>query len=144
VGFKAKHKTYKLIFEDEEFEGLEVLARSLPLGSFMDTIGAMPTPAEALDPSRLTAEQRGAVGDMFAEFARALVSWNLEDDDGEPVPATLDGLQAQDIDFVMRIITAWMDALGGIPAPLAGRSTAGVPSLAGSIPMEPLSASRAS
>lgn len=46
---------------------------------------------------------------VYAGFAEALVSWNLEDwRTGEPVPPTLDGMLAQDAPFMLDVISAWI------------------------------------
>ena len=39
-------------------------------------------------------------------FAGAIVSWNLEDDDGQPVPTDRDTIRGQDIVFISRIVAA--------------------------------------
>jgi hypothetical protein len=136
MGFVPKKKTYRLRFEDSDMEGLDVRAGSL-------TVGAM------LDLSRLadTARDNPDEADrMFGEFARALITWNVEvdaaDDDGvsrQPVPPTLEGIRSLDVDFALAVIKAWLEAVSGVPDPLAGRSNSGQPSPEASIPMEPLS-----
>lgn len=122
-----QRKIYKLVFDDPEMNGLEVRARSV-------SIGAMRKVQETNDEFL-----------MMELFSKALVSWNLEDD-GVPVPATLEGLQDQDADLVLAIVGAWMGTIAGVPdaSPLDDASNSGKPSLEASIPMEPLSASQAS
>jgi hypothetical protein len=142
VGYKVRNKVLKLVFEDPEMDGLEVRARSLPLGVFMDRFAKVPT--NVTDPRKLTAEERASSWDVISVFADVLVSWNLEDEHDQPIPATLAGLKTLELDFAMQILHAYMDAVGGVDAPLAGSSTAGETSVAGSIPMVPLSESRAS
>jgi hypothetical protein len=122
-----QRKVYRLVFDDPEMDGLEVRAKSVSLG-------AMRKAADSDDEFL-----------MMELFAKALVSWNLEDD-GEPVPATLEGLEDQDPEFVTAIITAWTGTISGVPdaSPLGGGSDSGRRSLEASIPMETLSPSRAS
>jgi hypothetical protein len=149
MGFVRQSKTYRLTFEDPEFEGLEVRARSVPVGTLVELIGLASVVERGT--GSLTADETKAVGQLFAGFGKALVSWNLEepilDDDGEPtgevrpVPATVEGLYSQDLEFVMQIISAWMEAVGGVAAPLGQRSADGAPSLEASLPMEPSSPS---
>lgn len=142
MGYKAQRRILVIReWPDETLAGLEVKARSVKTGEFLQFGKAM-TRAQA---AGLTAEDGVAAVDGLLElFARSLVSWNLEDEEGNPVPATLAGLLDQDNDWTQRVIMTWLEAVGGAPGPLGQRSTGGETSLAASIPMEPLSASRAS
>jgi hypothetical protein len=127
VGYRVKRKVYKLVFADEEMAGLEVVARSMTTGQLIELNGKD--------------SGHGAQSDAFAS---ALVSWNLEDEDGAPVPATLEGIRSLEVDFTLKIMNAWLDAVNGVSAPLDPSSSGGLPSVVGSIPMETLSASLAS
>jgi hypothetical protein len=138
AGFKRARKTYRLRFaEGSELEGLEVVAGSLPLGEFLGL-------TELADIDVHNPADLAKVGVLFESFAGALQSWNLVDDDDRPVPATLEGVKAQDYEFMLEVIGEWMTAIGGVPAPLGQRSGGGVPSVVASLPMEPLSPSQAS
>jgi hypothetical protein len=138
MGFVPQKRAYRLRFEADDMAGLEVRATSL-------SVGAM------LDMARLSDSAHSNPDDadrMFAEFARALVSWNVEEDtadaDGvgrQPVPATYEGLRSLSLDFALQVINAWMQAVAGVADPLAGTSASGPPSVEASIPMEPLSSS---
>jgi hypothetical protein len=77
-----------------------------------------------------------AVGDLFETFATALVSWNLEDEDGTPVSADLEGIQSQDMEFILAVVRAWLEAVSSVNAPLGEGSTGGGTSQVPSIPME--------
>jgi hypothetical protein len=122
MGFKREPRTYLLVFDDPELEGLEVRARSLSVGELND------------DETTL-----------LENFANALVKWNLEDRDGNPLPATLETLNTYpDIDFINGLARAWIKAVAGVGDELGKDSDSGRPSLEGSIPMESLSPSRAS
>jgi len=132
MGFKRQTTVYDLHFEDPRFEGLEVQAKSLPTGKLMKLM-------------RLSTQIGGkgvddlaSVDELFGGFAAALVSWNLEEEDGTPIPATLDAINDQDFDFVMAVIMAWMEAVAGVPSDLGKDSTSGDPSLEASLPMAPV------
>jgi hypothetical protein len=146
-GFVRERKVYKLTFRDHELEGLVVRARSVPLGVFLDLMELASSAGldtiEELDWSNLPEGAADAIRRLLEEFGRALVEWNLEDENG-PVPATFEGLAGQDLDLAMEIIEAWMTAIAGVAGPLGQSSPDGKPSLAGSLPMEPLSESPAS
>lgn len=135
MGYKRAKKVYNLVFADPDMEGLEVKAHSMPLGdllSMADTIDNIAT-ATIEDIDRL-----------LATFASVLVSWNLEDDDDRPIPATLDGLKSQDQEFVFGIVMSYINAVSRVADPLPQPSPGGEPSLAASIPMETSSESLAS
>jgi hypothetical protein len=137
TGFRKPAKVYRLKFADEEFAGLEVKAKSVPLGTFLE-LSTLAEPIAGGD----SREQVTRVSQLFAGFAQALISWNLEDEEtGEAVPATYDGIMAQEFDFVLAIITAWMEAISGVAAPLANGSTSGDTTLEASLPMAPISPS---
>lgn len=138
TGYRRPRKVYKLVFEDPSMGGLEVRATGVSLGTLTDLVKLA---EQAKD--RTSAEALAAFGELVDGFGKALRSWNLEDDDG-PVPATVDGLVAQDADFAMEIILAWMEAIAGVSGPLVRRSSGGGPSPEASIPMEVLSPSLAS
>lgn len=128
-GFRPGRKTYRLEFEDgHDLAGLVVRATSVGTGEFFEL--------SKLADGRFGLEE-GA--ELVERFSTHLVSWNLEEDDGTPVPATLEGLRSQEFDHVISIIMQWMDAVAGVSAPLAQPSPGGVPSPVESIPMETLS-----
>lgn len=140
AGYKRKRTIYRLKFEDPEMEGLVVDATGANIEEFM-AIAELQDLAEG--GVELTTENLTRVADATSRIkillADHLVAWNLEDDDDVPVPATLAGVKAQEDEFILDIAMAWMDAVGGADAPKEPPSNGGSPSLAASIPMEPLS-----
>lgn len=127
MGYKRKTKIYELHFEDAEFDGLVVLAKSMSVEGFL---GMLDLTQRAEDPA--------AQKELFTTFAEQIVEWNLEDEADQPVPATVAGLLSQDFAFVMEIIGAWMKEISDVPVPLEPRSTSGSNALMASIPMESL------
>ncbi|MFF3511529.1 hypothetical protein [Streptomyces sp. NPDC002573] len=132
MGFKRNPKIYHLKWEDGEYAGLEVRVRSMSLG-------------------QLVASQKGTgyngkegIEGNIELFAERIVDWNLETEDGEPVPTTLDAIMGEDDDLIIDIVRRWNEAMAGVPAPLPESSPSGEPSPVASIPMEPLSESLAS
>ena len=107
-GFKLPKRTALLVFEGE-YEGAEVRVRlTVPLGVFLD-FGEVQTerPLEA-----------------YGMYMDAIVlGWNLEDDDGNPIPATREGMrQHVDQAFMLAMVRAWSKAAAEIPGPLASGS----------------------
>jgi hypothetical protein len=121
VGYQRP--TLKLVFTDPEMDGLEVRARRLSIG-------------ELLHITSLASDENAGTDDMLAALAAALLSWNLEDADGAPVPLTADGLKGQDYLLLEEIKKALIEASWAVPPPLSTPSTDGTPALEASIPME--------
>lgn len=138
MGFKVQRKVYKLVFKDPDYEGLEVTARELSSGELWEFIAAEKAGHAGGDGAL---EGRRRTMQMLAD---ALVAWNAETEEGEPIPPNLDGLLSQGPGFAARVMDAWTDALVGISAPLPVTSSGGQPSLEASIPMDVPSSSLAS
>lgn len=136
MGFKAKATILKLKFVDDEYEGLEIRAKSPSMGAFLEIAELADVDVTSAD-----ADDVAAVLKLFEHFVNSVKDWNLEDDDGEPVPTTVDGLKTLDINFVMDVIGAWMDGVKGMSPGLPPPSESGPPSQEASIPMEALSPS---
>jgi hypothetical protein len=132
-------KTYRLTFADEQYEGLEIKVRSTSMEGLLDV-----AQLGGLDKGNVSAADLVKLRPLFERFVSCVVSWNLEDDHGAPVPVTVEAFTAQDADFVMDTVLAWLEALVGAPGPLGGKSNAGAQFPAGSIPMETLSQSQPS
>jgi hypothetical protein len=96
MGYRPKREPGKLDFSGTEHDGLEVAVRPLPTSVMLDLLAAS---ARVGDP--------GMLHQVYATFAYALESWNVEDDDEQPVPADLDGLLSQEPGFVLALIKAW-------------------------------------
>jgi hypothetical protein len=139
MGYKVKRKIFKLSFQGTDWDGLEVVARSLNTGQFIELRAAQATSRAGGDGAE------DATGRMLELLAGALIEWNAEDEDtGQPIPPTLDGLHSQDLDFTVKIIDVWTDAIAGVRGPLRQTSSDGQPSLEASIPMDVPSESLAS
>jgi hypothetical protein len=128
VGYKRNPKVYKLIFDDTtDYPGLEVQVGTISMGQLI----AMRTGNGDKDSAQAGVES----------FAERIVSWNLEDENGQPVPTTLEAILGEDDDLIIAIIKKWNEAMAGVAAPLPQSSPAGELSAVESIPMAPLSES---
>lgn len=144
MGYKRQRKIYRLKFEDPSMEGLEVDTTGANVEEFVTLAQLTDLSEFAVNAAEITAENLARVtgaaeriADLFGAFAKHLVAWNLEDDDADgntvPVPATYEGIKTQDPEFVLEIIQAWMEAVGGVSGPKGLPSSAGAP-LAGVSP----------
>lgn len=112
MGYKAKANTITLKFADADFEGLEVVTKKVSVNQYMRLLALEEVKEESVE----------TVEEMFSIFANCLVKWNLEDEKGKAVPATLKGVKDQDIDFILTIIATWIQNIAGTPAPLGETS----------------------
>lgn len=106
-GFTPEPMHYRLTFADETLNGLVVTVRSVSIRRRI-----------SFDKVRLTLPKNGAeaekyIQDIYAEFCDRLVNWNLTDEDGNPVPRTIDGLMDQHDYVAQAIIKAWVDVING-------------------------------
>jgi hypothetical protein len=127
-GYKPVRQLYKIDFSETPHVGMEMVARGtsmsglLKLMDIADEIdGLMELDMESTPKSEIA----GKLRDLFAPFAKVIVSWNLIDDDDEPVPASLDGLMSQDPQFVGEILGYYTQAMTQAPPPLPAASPSG-------------------
>ena len=139
MGFTPPKTVYRLDFEDTELDGLEVRMRGGNLGQTFgigDLVGVTEENA--------TPEDAKAILRQYEEIAKHLVSWNVEDENKNPVPADLEGLKTLETRHVNMIVAAWQRAQADVPGPLSKPSSSTRPPELLSIPMEPLTEPRAS
>lgn len=123
MGYRPQSKVYKLVFADPEMDGLTVRMRSPRIGELRELLALA-----QFDPKNPQPEDARNAGRLFEVFADALISWNVEDDQGAPVPADLAGVSTQDADFIQQIVREWL-AVFKVSAPLGNGSSAGERSL---------------
>lgn len=143
MGFRPQEKTFRVVFdEDHDLHGLWLRTRSVPIGTILDVMRSAGASMRGGTPG---VEDIESVGLLFEKFGGALVEWNLDHPTtGEPVPATPDGLRGLDFDLVTTLAMEWVGAVVGAAAPLGPSSSRGPAPRMDSLPMEPLSSSRAS
>ncbi|MET8475436.1 hypothetical protein ABZY90_19530 [Streptomyces sp. NPDC006422] len=131
MGFRES-STITIRFEPgDEYHGLEAQVRSMSI-------------AEWLNASGLDGGEGDNTGTTIERFCRALISWNLEDEQGRPVPVA--DAPNRDARLIRRLNNAWVESLTGVHTgdPLPETSSSGETSPAPPIPMAPLSESQAS
>jgi hypothetical protein len=131
VGYREQPNTITLRFaEDDELHGLEATLQGMSIGEFMSSMG-------------WDGGDGDDTGKTMERFHKALISWNLEDADGQPIPVSASRERPHRL--ILRLNNAYVEALTGVHKsdPLPDSSTSGEPSPAPAIPMAPLSESQA-
>ena len=126
-GFKPKRTLYKLDFAGTDLDGLEVTARKTSLAGLLELaeIGAKVAELQQLDERADAPQAAEMLRELFAPFSRIIVGWNVLDDDDQPVPASLDGLLSQELDFILSLLTSYVSAMSQAPPPLPPGSESG-------------------
>lgn len=137
----VRDKTFRLTWDDDtEFAGLEVRAKSLSIDNFLRVAPLMELAGK--DRDGFSADDMAQIDEIFTVFAGALVDWNLEQEDGTPVPATREGLGRQDLAFGLAVAMQWLKTVVAVSPDLGKDLPSGetFPEESG-LPMEPLSTS---
>ena len=119
-GFRIPKKTAQLVFLEKDFAGAEVRCKlEISLAAFF----SYQRDAQAVQE---VAGDTGAQEALFRRFGdEMLLTWNLEDDDDQPIPATGEGMLALTPRFALRMIEAWLASVGDVASPLGGPSNNG-------------------
>lgn len=129
MGYKAGVRTIPIRFaEDHQYHGAEARVRSMSFGEYMAATGF--DGGEGEDDAA-----------SLARFERHLASWNLVDDDEQPIPVTPEGIRSADQGLIRSLQSAWLQAVIRVhdADPLPQSLPSGEPSLVESVPMEALS-----
>lgn len=102
MGYHFPSKVFPLDFKGGVLAGLEVDCKTGSVEQYESIAALADLPPGAAD--RVWRQ-------LCEAFAASLVRWNLEDDGGAPVPATLAGLLSQDIELIMAIVETWLDVV---------------------------------
>jgi hypothetical protein len=114
MGFRPQRTIYHLTFEDvPELKGLEIRIQSCTIRELNEMASAGETATE---------DDNDAMTEMFV---RKLVSWNIEDDAGQPVPISTEGVESQEPSLLAAVIMAWQKAMVAVPDPLRSDSLNG-------------------
>ena len=104
-GFRIPERTARVAFEGTDYDGAEIkLKLSVSFAQFI-----------ALRESAQGEDQEG-MARLFGETV--LMEWNLEDADGQPLPADGDGMMAVPMDLTNLVVQHWVEAVAAVPAPL--------------------------
>ena len=114
-GFRLPQRTALLVF-DGDYQGAEVRVKlDVPIGLMMRFMDLQSTPADAK-----------AGLEVYRLFSEAiLLSWNLENEDGQAIPCTAEGMKQITPTFANLILTKWTEVAQNPPDPLSRQSTNG-------------------
>lgn len=123
MGKKVGRRILRLVFEDNELEGLVVRVKAMTVGQYLQMTEMEGDPSVSLQ-------------EYYGQLVSAIVDWNLEGEDDQPVPVTYEGLCTLEGAQVSRIIKNWVRGSLRIDESLGKDSTSGEPSPVASLPME--------
>jgi hypothetical protein len=118
MGFCPEATVYVLEFEGTELAGLTAKMAGLTVAEYGQLIRLVSVSGS----DEGAAEANDKIIEMVAE---SLISWNMEDKKGNPVPPTLDGVQSQESRHILRLFTAWYKAMNEIGDDLEKGSSSG-------------------
>jgi hypothetical protein len=131
MGYRRERKVYNLVFgEGSDYEGLEVQAYSISVGELLEF--------QSLQ-EKVKEEDFESIELLLAKFAKSLKEWNLEDEEGTPIPISLEAVKDQDLGFVLTLIEYWLEAVGSVAKDLGKASNSGGTSVEARLPMEAMS-----
>lgn len=136
---RRNRKVYVIKLADPDMVDVVIRARSVSLERYLELVrfaAVADTDVQTVD--GVDDEVVEAIVGLCNGFAEALVSWNLDDDDGDPIPATAEAVMGEDADFILPVIMSWLEAIGSVAAPLGPGSSNGGASLEAGIPMQPV------
>lgn len=117
MGFRMERSVYNLVFDDGAFEGLTIRVRAMSMQEYLDNF------ARNWETGDSAEERKRKQDERLQSFLDHVVEWDLEDENGNPVPVTLDGLRsACEPEQAGTIIGVWMNGRQKVPAPLEPRS----------------------
>jgi hypothetical protein len=141
MGFRPEPTIYNIGFEGTALDGLKVRMSCCTLGEYNEMQRAVFAGGEPDEEGnvRLTPELLQANDRIVELFLNHLVSWNLEDIAGRPVPTTREGLDLQERTMVGQLISAWQTAMVEIPKPPSSPSNNGATSEEQSLGLDSIS-----
>ena len=104
-GFRIPERTALINFQGTDYDGAEIRVRlSVTFAQFI-----------ALRESAQGEDQEG-MARLFGETV--LMDWNLEDADGNLIPADGDGMLAIPLELTNLVVQYWVEAVAGVASPL--------------------------
>lgn len=123
MGYRKVPTIYTLAeFEDEP--GLVVRMKAIKLGKVRKLVRLVDSE---------NSNDLETLDEIFTLVEEGLVSWNLETEDGTPIPADMSGIEDQELPMLLKILNVWLEQMTGVDKELGKDSGSG-----GSFPGRPL------
>jgi hypothetical protein len=106
-GFRIPDKVAVITFEGTDYDGAEIRAKLNVNFKYFSEIQA------AISEDSTNGLR---VAELFGDHA--LIDWNLEDYEGDPVPANAEGMTMIPVELVNLMVGHWAEAVSDIPDPL--------------------------
>lgn len=132
--FRRPKRQYEVSFagvEDETLHDFVVTFKSLKTQELLDLMEEAGQAQRDGEEGDIRAA-KAAFLNMVTRLLKGIVEWNLTEDDDEltPIPVTQETLLDLEPDILFVLVDQWMNAVGGISAPLEKSSTNGLSALA--------------
>lgn len=117
MGFRPEPTIYNLSFQGTPLDGLHVRMSCCSLGEYNEMLRAAAAGDGEADEDRvkLTMDLIRNNERILELFVNHLVSWDLEDMAGQPVPTTREGIDTQERTIIAQCIMAWQFAMVNVP-----------------------------
>ncbi|MFJ5984304.1 hypothetical protein [Lentzea sp. NPDC092896] len=135
MGFVRQRPILVLDFEGTELDGLTVRAERCSIADYIAIGNAIQRPTSSLD------DFGRDIAELQELVIPRLIEWDLEEEDGTPIPLTAEYIVQQDKQFQLDLFNAYRYGNVLVPRPLGKPSDSGEPSPEESIPMDVLSES---
>ena len=110
-GFRLPERTARMTFDGTDYAGAEIqVLLSVSFARFIELREAA------------QGEDQEGMARLFGQ--NILMEWNLEDTDGESIPADGDGMLAIPLALTNLIVQHWVEEVAGVSAPLVEPSGA--------------------
>lgn len=127
MGYRKVPTIYTLT-DVKGLEGAVIRLKSTKVGKLRRLLAALDSNAPLSE----------VIGPLLTTVADNLISWDLEDEDGTPIPTTVEGLEELELDDLFNLISSWTSVMTGPEEALGKDSPSGEPSQELSALMEAL------
>jgi hypothetical protein len=133
MSYKRPRRIFVLEFQGEDYEGLEIRCKGISLREALALTELAQLSSERLPtPDDEVILRRG-----LGRFIECVISWNLEDDDGQAIAPSVDAVLDSGYEWALGVMAAWLETVGvrEPSGPKENPSSSGLQSVEASLPM---------